>query len=201
MSVTVVTTLGTVVRWEPGTRERLAQAALELFTTRGFEQTTAAEIAQAVGLTERTFFRHFADKREVLFDGQQALAEAFARGVRAAPAGAAPLDVVASALASAATFFAEERRPWSRARQRVIDANPALQERERHKMATLAASTHDALLARGIPDPAARLAGETGATVFGMAFTQWIGEEERRPLGEIATGLLDELRVLAGAAS
>ena len=190
-----------MARWEPGTRQRLAQAALDLFTAQGFEQTTAAQIAESVGLTERTFFRHFADKREVLFDGQQALAEAFARGVEAAPADAAPLEIVASALASAATFFADERRTWSRARQRVIDANPALQERERHKMAVLATLSHDALLARGVPDPAARLAAETGATVFGIAFTQWIGEDEHRSLAEIEAGLLDELRALAGAAS
>ena len=56
-----------MVRWEPGSAERLQKAALELFATRGFEQTTATEIAQSVGLTERTFFRHFSDKREVLF--------------------------------------------------------------------------------------------------------------------------------------
>ncbi len=187
-----------MTRWEPGTRKRLAQAALDLFTTQGFEQTTTAEIARSVGLTERTFFRHFADKREVLFDGQELLAAAFLHGIESAPAAATPLEVVASALASGAAFFADERRGWSRARQRVIDANPALQERERHKMAGLARLGHDALLARGVADPAARLAAETGTTVFGIAFAQWIGEDERRSLAEIQAGLLDELRVLAG---
>ncbi len=190
-----------MARWEPGTRQRLAQAALDLFTAQGFEQTTTAQIAESVGLTERTFFRHFTDKREVLFDGQQLLAGGFADGIESAPADATPLEIVASALASGATFFAEERRAWSRARQRVIDANPALQERERHKMAGLATLSHDALLARGVPDPAARLAAETGATVFGIAFAQWIGEDERRSLAEIETDLLDELRGLTGTAS
>src|SRR5438270_11631896 len=102
MSGAVITRLGGMVRWEPGTAERLQQAALELFATRGFEQTTAAEIAQAVGLTERTFFRHFGDKREVLFGGQQYLVQAFLEGVQSAPPGASPIEVVESALRNGA---------------------------------------------------------------------------------------------------
>ena len=187
-----------MTRWEPGTRERLQQAALELFSTRGFEQTTAADIAQSVGLTERTFFRHFADKREVLFDGQHLMAKAFLEGFAAAPAGAGPMEVVASALRSGTAFFADDRRPYSRARQAVIDQNPALQERERHKMAELAAVGRDALLARGIADPVATLAAEMGTTVFTVAFAQWIRAGEERSLAEIATTVLDELRALVG---
>ena len=90
MAVAVITRLRIMARWEPGARERLQAAALELFATRGFEQTTAAEIAQSVGLTERTFFRHFSDKREVLFYGQEQFLQAFLDGVQAAPPGAAP---------------------------------------------------------------------------------------------------------------
>src|SRR6195952_2788796 len=87
----ITTTLGSMARWEPGARERLQVAALELFAARGFEQTTAAEIAQAVGLTERTFFRHFADKREVLFYGQGQFVQVFMDGIDAAPPAALPL--------------------------------------------------------------------------------------------------------------
>src|SRR5436305_13147445 len=103
-------------RWEPGARERLQKAALELFATRGYEQTTAAEIAQSVGLTERTFFRHFSDKREVLFDGQQRLVQVFVDGARSAPAEASAIEAVESAVRNAASFFAEDRRPFSRKR-------------------------------------------------------------------------------------
>ncbi len=84
-----------MVRWEPGARERLQAAALDLFAARGFEQTTAADIAASVGLTERTFFRYFADKREVLFDGQELLHGAFVKGVGAAPEAASVVDTVA----------------------------------------------------------------------------------------------------------
>ena len=86
-----------MVRWEPGARERLQAAALELFATRGYEQTTAAEIAQSVGLTERTFFRHFSDKREVLFYGGEQFLQGFVDGVDAAPPGASPFEVIAFA--------------------------------------------------------------------------------------------------------
>jgi AcrR family transcriptional regulator len=116
---------------------RSTKNAFELFAARGFEQTTAAEIAQSVGLTERTFFRHFSDKREVLFYGQQQFLQAFTDGVEAAPPDASPLQVIACAL-QAAAFFPDERRLYSRLRQSVIDQNPPLQEREQHKLAGLA---------------------------------------------------------------
>jgi len=188
-----------MVRWEPGTAARLYEAALELFATRGFEQTTAAEIAAAVGVTERTFFRHFADKREVLFGGQRMLVEAFLAGVDAAPGDAAPLQVVASALRSAAEAFPDERRSHSRKRQTVIDRNPALQERERHKLAGLAATLGEALRARGVAEPAATLAAQSAMSVFGIAFAQWISAGEERSMGEIAADVLRELSVVTSA--
>jgi AcrR family transcriptional regulator len=187
-----------MVRWEPGARERLQAAALELFATRGFEQTTAAEIAQAVGLTERTFFRHFSDKREVLFYGQEQFLQAFVDGVDAAPPEASPLEVIASALQAAASFFADERRPHSRTRQTVIDQNPALRERELHKLAAIATAVAGALRARGIGEPSATLAAQSGASVFGIAFAQWIREGESRSLPDIASDVLQELRDLTG---
>jgi AcrR family transcriptional regulator len=190
-----------MVRWEPGAAERLQKAALELFATRGFEQTTATEIAESVGLTERTFFRHFSDKREVLFHGQQLLADAFLAGVDAAPPEASPIEVVASALQSATSFFPAERRAHSRLRQSIIDQNPALQERERHKLASVATTVAGALRRRGVDEVAATLAAESGATVFAIAFTQWIREDEQRSLADIAAEVLRELLSLTATAS
>jgi AcrR family transcriptional regulator len=185
-----------MARWEPGAAGRLQQAALELFATRGFEQTTATDIAQSVGLTERTFFRHFSDKREVLFHGQQFFVGAFLSGVDTAPPGASPLEIVASALRSAAALFPDERRPYSRTRQSVIDQNPALHEREVHKLAGLATTLADALRARGVDEPAATLAAQSGVTVFGIAFTQWLREGEHRSFADIAAAVLRELLTL-----
>jgi AcrR family transcriptional regulator len=190
-----------MVRWEPGAPERLQKAALELFATRGFEQTTATEIAKSVGLTERTFFRHFSDKRDVLFYGQHLLVQAFLTGVDTAPPDASPIEIVACALQSAASFFPNERRPYSRTRQSVIDQNPALQERERHKLASLATTLADALRTRGVDDLAATLAAQVGATVFGIAFTRWIREGEQASLADIAADVLHELLTLTGQAT
>ena len=184
------------MRWEPGAPKRLQQAALALFAARGFEQTTAAEIAQSVGLTERTFFRHFSDKREVLFYGQELLVRTFVAGVESAPTGATPMELVEAALRAAADFFTDEHRPHSRTRQMVVDQNPALQERELHKLATLGTTLAGALRARGVDPAAAEVAAQTGMTVFGIAFARWIREGEERSIADIETAVLDELRAL-----
>src|SRR4051812_7992239 len=117
-----------MARWNPGAQGRLRAAALELFVTQGFDRTTAAQIAAAAGVTERTFFRHFGDKRDVLFQGQEAFLETFLAGMATAPAQASPLEAVGAALTAASSFFPDEQRPYSRLRQSVIDDNPALRE-------------------------------------------------------------------------
>src|SRR5438045_2967019 len=190
-----------MARWEPGARERLQAAALELFATRGFEQVTAAEIAQSVGLTERTFFRHFSDKREVLFHGQQRLVQAFLASADSAPAGASPIDVVTCALLGAAAFFPDDNRAFSRTRQSIIDRNPALHEREVQKLASIAGTLAEALRARGIDEVTAALAAHSALTVFGIAFAQWIRDGEERPFAEISTEVLRTLLALSAEAT
>ena len=189
------------MRWEPGAPQRLQRAALTLFAERGFEQTTAAEIAQSVGLTERTFFRHFSDKREVLFYGQERLVRAFVEGVEAAPPGTTAMELVAAGLRAGAGFFTDEQRPHSRTRQTVIDQNPALQERELHKLATLGVALAGALRARGVDGPAAEVAAQTGMTVFAIAFARWIRTGETRSIADIAAEVLQELRTLFAPAA
>jgi AcrR family transcriptional regulator len=186
-------------RWEPNARGRLEQAALELYVERGYEQTTVAEIAERAGLTERTFFRHFADKREVLFAGAGALQELLVTAVAGAPDAVAPLEAVAAALEAAGALL-QERREYSRRRQSVIDANPALQERELIKLAALASALADALRRRGVTGPAASLTAEAGIAVFKIAFERWISETGQSDLPRLIRESLDELRtVTAGA--
>src|ERR1700712_768834 len=127
MSVTVILYDHVMSRWEPDARGRLALAAMELYLERGFEQTTVAEIAERAGLTERTFFRHFADKREVLFAGQDEFRDMFVKRIADAPRDLGPLDAVAVGLKGGAADF-EPRRPWSLERQKVISANAGLME-------------------------------------------------------------------------
>jgi AcrR family transcriptional regulator len=186
-------------RWEPDARGRLEQAALDLYLERGFDQTTVAEIASHAGLTERTFFRHFADKREVLFGGG-ALAEGLAAAVDAAPETQPPLDAVIAALESLSDFFAE-RRAHARCRQKVIAANPSLQERELIKLASLSAAMADALRRRGVTEPAASLAAETGVAIFKVAFERWLDDARKRTLAQHIRESLDELRTVTAVPS
>ena len=182
-------------RWEPNARGRLEQAALELYVERGFEQTTVAEIAERAGLTERTFFRHFADKREVLFAGAGALQELLVTAVVGAPDSVAPLDAVAVAVEAAGAVL-QERREYARQRQAVIDANAGLQERELIKLASLASALADALRRRGVTDPAASLTAEAGIAVFKIAFEHWISETSPPGLPQLIRESLDELKAV-----
>ncbi|MEU0148938.1 TetR family transcriptional regulator [Streptomyces sp. NPDC006288] len=181
-------------RWEPNARGRLAQAALELYSERGFEQTTVAEIAKRAGLTERTFFRHYADKREVLFDGA-GLQDLLVGAVAGVPGTVAPIDALAVGLDSVSEAFAD-RRAYARKRQAVIVANAELQERELMKLASLSAALADTLRLRGVPEPAASLTAETGIAVFKVGFERWIAVSEERDMSQVMRELLDELRDL-----
>lgn len=183
-------------RWEPGTRLRLQRTALDLFLERGFDDTTVAAIAARAGVTERTFFRYFGDKREVLFDGQEALLTTFVAAVEDAPPGTSVMELIALALDSVGELFPAERQEYSRRRQAAIDATPSLQERELLKLAVMTASMADALRARGTPDPRATLAAETAITVFQVSFPRWRAEDPPRDLVELQRETLAELRAL-----
>jgi AcrR family transcriptional regulator len=188
-------------RWEPNARGRLEQAALELYRERGFDQTTVAEIAERAGLTERTFFRYFADKREVLFWGQDRLRELYVSTIASAPASAAPIDAVAAALEAAVPVF-RERHDLARQRQAVIAATPGLQERELTKRASLAAAMADALRGRGVTDPTASLAAEVGVIAFGTAFARWVDDPHEQDLARLIRQALDQLKAaMAGTGS
>jgi AcrR family transcriptional regulator len=182
-------------RWEPDARGRLERAALELYIERGFDQTTVAEIAARAGLTERTFFRHFADKREVLFAGAGQLQEFLVRTLASAPDSAAPIDAVAAAVEAAGALL-QERRDYAGQRQAVIAANTELQERELIKLASLATALAGALRRRGVTDPAASLAAEAGIAVFRIAFERWINDTSQADLPQLIRESLDELKAV-----
>lgn len=182
-------------RWEPNPRGRLEQAALELYSERGFEQTTVVEIARRAGLTERTFFRHFVDKREVLFGGAGALQELLVSAVADAPDSLTPIDAVAAALEAAGAVL-QERREFSQRRQTIIAANTELQERELIKLASLASAIADVLRRRGVKDPAASLAAEAGIAVFRIAFERWIEETNQQDFRQLFRDSLDELKAV-----
>ena len=180
-------------RWLPDAQGRLIAAAMDLFSEHGYEQTTVAEIAKRAGLTERTFFRHFADKREVLFFGSELLGEAMAGSLERAPAELTPIDAIRVALESPAEFF-NDRRAHSRRRQAVIDANPELQEREHNKLAALAMAVAAALQRRGMKASTATLVAEMSMAVFKVAFERWLNDPQERDYPYHVRASLEELQ-------
>jgi AcrR family transcriptional regulator len=197
MSITVITRYNSSMgRWKPDARARLEEAALELFAERGFAQSTAAEIAARAGLTERTFFRHFADKREVLFSGSGALRDRLLTALATAPPSLPAIDAVAVAVEAAVSLL-QTRREHARRRQAVVVANPELQERERVKLATLASALAGGLRQRGVNDSTATLAAEMGIAVFRIAFERWINEPQALDLPRVARESFRELKLIA----
>jgi AcrR family transcriptional regulator len=183
-------------RWQPDARARLQLAALALYGERGYEATTVAEIAERAGLTKRTFFRYFTDKREVLFWGSELLEQRMVAAIEAAPASTSALSMIGAALDAAAIRF-EEVREFAGLRHRIIASSPELQERELIKAASLAAAMAGALRARGFGDTAATLAAHTGIIIMHVAFEQWIGDPDQTPFEQIAKSALAQLREIA----
>ena len=188
-------------RWQPDSKGRLQEAALALYAERGFDQTTAAQIAARAGVTERTFFRHFADKREVLFAGSELLGGRIVEVVAGAPGDGGALEAVTCGLAAAAAMLGEGRRDLARQRHAVIRANPELRERELAKLADYAAAVAGALRARGVDEPAASLAADAGMTVFRVAVERWAGEADERPLEQVMKDAMATLRAVVGASA
>ncbi|MGW4461860.1 TetR family transcriptional regulator [Micromonospora sp. NPDC004704] len=187
-----------MVRWEADASGRLREAAMQLYVERGFEQTTVADIAKRAGLTARTFFRHFADKREVLFAGSADLQKQLVLALEAAPGSASPMQAISAALDAAATALGQHPE-HSRKRQSVINAHAELRERELIKLASLSAALADGLRRRDVPEPDASLAAEAGIVVLRVAFERWISEPHGADLSQTMRDALDRLRTVTTA--
>jgi AcrR family transcriptional regulator len=190
-----------MARWQPGARERLVVAAVELFNEHGYDATTVAQIAERAGVTKSTFFRHFPDKREILVAGQQTLSRLLAQGIAEAPASASPLEAVAAGLERASSAMGPMNRELGPRLKAVIAASVELQERDALKSVSLAAAMTAALAARGVPDPVAQLAGELGVIAFKRGYATWAGMD-----GDVGDELaphtlaaLDELRAASAS--
>jgi AcrR family transcriptional regulator len=182
-----------MARWDPGAEDRLRQAAMDLFLERGFEAVTATDIAVRAGLTRRTFFRYFTDKREVLFAGSEQLVDAVADAAHAVDARRSPIETVLQALSSVGSALAELSARASD-RRTVIAASPDLQERERTKMAAVTAALTAALRQRGIDDSTAHMFGQVGVAVFATAFGRWVDSAGRADFAETFQQTVAELR-------
>jgi AcrR family transcriptional regulator len=196
MSAAVIMYDGGMSRWNPDARGRLEQAAYELFRDHGYEQTTVADIAKRAGLTERTFFRHFADKREVLFGGAAALQDEIVRALDGLPPALPTIEAVRIAVESASSLM-HGRRALARERQRIVAAHADLQERDLIKRAKLSAALAQALRQRGVPEPSASLAADIGIAVFYVGFGRWLDDPADREFVEIVHEGFDQLKAVA----
>jgi AcrR family transcriptional regulator len=174
------------------------KAAITLFAEQGYEETTVAEIAERAGLTKRTFFRYFSDKREVLFSGSEELERLWLEAVAAAPPKAAPLSAVTAGLGPVAEMFIE-RHDFARIRAGIIEANPELKERELIKLQTLAGAIKAALIERGVSLNAAILAAQSGVMVFHVAFAHWVQQDDPTAFKRLMDESLEELRSVTAA--
>jgi AcrR family transcriptional regulator len=185
-------------RWEPDAQGRLERAAMELFQERGYVETTVEEIAARAGLTERTFFRYFSDKREVLFSGSKELERSIVLGIETAPRDATPLDAVTLAFEAAGARLEDLRDlRFVRARYALVTHHAEIQERELIKMASLALAVTRALHARGVSEPAASLAAEVGIAVFKIGFERWVSERKPQGLAGHVRATMGALRAVA----
>lgn len=172
---------------------------MELFQERGYARTTVGDIAERAGLTERTFFRYFTDKREVLFSGSAELEAGIVEQVNAAPKDASPLDVVARAVeAAGAELQALRDFAYIRARHAIVTEHAEVHERELIKLASLGAAVTRALLARGVPELTASLVAEMGIMVFKVSFERWV--TAKKP-GDFATHIRLAMDAVAAAAA
>jgi AcrR family transcriptional regulator len=188
-----------MARWRPGATQRLVAAAVDLFAEQGYDATTVAQIAERAGVTRSTFFRHFSDKHELLVAGQETLSRLLAEGITEAPADASPLEAVAAGLERASSAMGLANRELGPRLKAAVAASTELQERDALKNVGLAAAMTAALVARGVPDATAHLAGELGVLAFKRGYAQW-SEDDRddaRGLAHHALAALDDLRTAA----
>jgi AcrR family transcriptional regulator len=189
-----------MARWQPGARERLVFAAVDLFTEQGYDATTVTEIAARAGVTKSTFFRYFPDKREILVAGQATLSELLARGIADAPEGVSPLEAVASGLVCVSSAMGPMNRDLGPRMKAAVAANTELQERDALKRVGLAAAMTAALVERGVPGPTAHLASEMGVLAFKQGFAEWC-DADRQADDDLAHFTLSALNELRGAAT
>lgn len=187
----VIIRLTTVPRWEGDARERLEQAALELFAEHGFDAVTVPEITARAQLTTRTFHRHFADKREVLFGDADQIPEIGRRLVADAPAELSPAEVVRHALPGLAAAAFDGRREFLRERRAIIDAHPALRERELAKMARLGEQVTQGFVDRGLAPVTAAVVASAAVGVARVSISRWLEAEDDTPLADLLLADLD----------
>ena len=185
-------------RWRPDPRQRLEQAAIELFTEQGFAATTVPEITARAGLTTRTFFRHFADKREVLFGGDE-IPEFAAQLMADAPAHLDPATLIIGGLKTVAETRFEGRRKDLRERRDIIRSDEGLLERDLRKRAALCQAIRDGFISRGVETTTAALLAETSVILLQVSLEEWLDQDGDRALFDVILDTVTSLQTAVAA--
>jgi AcrR family transcriptional regulator len=190
-----------MARWEPGARERLVVAAVDLFTEQGYDDTTVTEIAERAGVTKSTFFRYFPDKRDILVAGQETLSLLLAEGIAEAPADSSPLEAVTVGLERVSDAMGTLNRELGPRMKAAIAASAELRERAVLKSVGLASAMATALVARGVPEATAQLAAELGVLAFSLGYAEWSDTDRAsdNDLAHYALAALNDLRAAAAS--
>jgi AcrR family transcriptional regulator len=190
-----------MARWQPGARERLVVAAVDLFTDQGYDATTVTQIAERAGVTKSTLFRYFPDKRDILAAGQETLSHLLAEGIAEAPDDATPLEAVALGLERVSGAMGPLNRQLGPRMKAAVAASVELQERHLLKSVGLAAAMTNALISRGVAPATAHVAGELGVLAFTLGYAEWSegDRESENDLAHYALAALDELRAASAS--
>jgi AcrR family transcriptional regulator len=186
-------------RWAPDAALRLEGAALELFAEQGYSATTVPQIAARADLTTRTFFRHFADKREVLFLREREFPTVVATLLAAAPPALTPLQLT---MFGFETIAAQQFGLWRdsiAARRRIIRSDEGLRERELLKSSMLSEAIRHALTEAGIANEEATLVAAFGVLVFDVSLGDWLEGPADRPLVDVLRATLTRMQRLVVA--
>ena len=182
-----------MARWQPDARERLERAAFDLFVEQGFASTTVPQIAARAGLSTRTFFRHFADKRDALFADEHAVPDQAARIVAEAPSELSPLQIVASGFDAVASAQFSREKSYYIARHQIIQSDDGLRERQLHTQAALVEALRSGFVQRATDPVDALLAAHLTATVFSVSIGRWLSAESTDPLATLLRDTFDRM--------
>ena len=181
-------------RWQANPKQRLEQAALDLFIEQGFAETTVPEITARAGLTKRTFFRHFTDKREVLFTHEEQLTPIVASLMAGAPASFSPLRLIKLALETVAVTRFEVQFEYLHRRRVIVQSDEGLRERETRRQSILSEAISRGFVDRGVDELSAILAAQIAVSVLNVSVDRWLDEEGKRPLSDVIRGSLVTLQ-------
>lgn len=169
------------------TRPRVERAALDLFTRRGFENVTSDEVADAAGISRRTFFRYYATKADAVWGDFTGHVDRLGELLAAADPDRPVLRSVCAAYVEVNDYAGAEL-PLLRERMRLILTEPALLARSQLRFAEVDRAVAQYVAGRTGDSPTAlvpRLVAATTRAAATTAFEAWLADEDAALTGHL----------------